>query len=135
MEQNVEIKAGGLKCDNPKCDWRDDTIAVDTYAQWVNKPCPKCGENLLTEEDYRNAETLLAVAHIMNSMTKEQLENISTATDAERIADLKQSPIFKDAKGLDALDGEGKVVVRFDTHKEIKASEIIKSSAGGQEKI
>ncbi len=124
MTENVEIISGGLKCDNPKCDWRDDTIAVDTYAQWVDKPCPKCGENLLTEEDYRNAQTLLSVAHLMNSMTKEEIELLSTGYDEK----IEESPMFKDAKGLDNLKGDGGIIVKWETHKEIKVSEIKKAN-------
>lgn len=127
MEQNVEIKAGGLKCDNPKCDWWDDTISTETYSQWINKPCPKCGDNLLTLEDFQRAEQLLAVAHLMNSMPKELLESLSNLTPEETIEALKDSPMFKDAKGLDELSGNEKVRISFETHKEIKASEIKKS--------
>lgn len=127
MEQNVEVKAWGLKCDNPKCDWIDNTVTVEAYPQWINKPCPKCGENVLTEEDYRNSEMLLAVAHIMNSMTKEQLKALGSGIDKEKIEEMKKTPFFKDAKGLDSLnDEEGKCLMTFDTHKEIKVTEITK---------
>lgn len=127
MEQNVQIKSSGLKCDNSKCDWRDDTISTETYSQWINKPCPKCGDNLLTLEDFQRSETLLAAAHLMNSLPKELLEQMSSKTPEEAIEALKNSPMFKDSKGLDELTGDGKVSIRFETHKEIKASEIKKS--------
>jgi hypothetical protein len=48
------IRVGGIKCDNINCDYRNDTIPFSDYAKWVNKPCPKCGENLLTERDYKD---------------------------------------------------------------------------------
>ena len=49
----VEIVGGGLKCDNPNCEWHDDSIKVEDYKDWVNVPCPSsCGSNLLTEDDY-----------------------------------------------------------------------------------
>lgn len=57
--KNIEIiKENGLKCDNPKCDWEDDSIKFDTYKEWINKLCPKCGENVLTEEDFKNSELI-----------------------------------------------------------------------------
>lgn len=128
MEQNVEIEAGGLKCDNPKCDWKDYTISTETYSQWINKPCPKCGENLLTQEDFRNSELLLAIAHLLNSLPKELLAELGSKTPEEVIEVLKNNPMFKDAKGLDELTGKDeKVVLKFETHKEIKVSEIKKS--------
>lgn len=44
-----------LECDNPNCDFVLPVTAenelMDTY-QWINTPCPKCGDNLLTMEDY-----------------------------------------------------------------------------------
>ena len=42
----------GIKCDNPECDFRDDSVKCENYQQWLNKPCPKCGQNLLTQKDY-----------------------------------------------------------------------------------
>lgn len=40
----------GMKCDNPSCDWMDMSIDFKDYAEYVNKPCPVCGENLFTEK-------------------------------------------------------------------------------------
>lgn len=49
MKNNIiRLTCGGLKCDNPKCDFVDMSIAMENYEAWVNKPCPKCGESLLT---------------------------------------------------------------------------------------
>jgi hypothetical protein len=50
MEQIVKIE--GIKCDNPNCDYRNDDVAFEDYSKWINASCPKCGENLLTEQDY-----------------------------------------------------------------------------------
>lgn len=54
MEDSVEIKGGGLICDNPKCDFEDATIKIDDYAKAINKFCPRCGENLLTQQDFED---------------------------------------------------------------------------------
>lgn len=40
----------GIKCDN--CDWQDLSVNVRNYDRYLNRPCPKCGCNLLTQEDY-----------------------------------------------------------------------------------
>jgi hypothetical protein len=48
-----KISVRGLECDNPKCDWKDDTddtISTDNCAQWMDKTCPKCGQNLFTDD-------------------------------------------------------------------------------------
>jgi predicted RNA-binding Zn-ribbon protein involved in translation (DUF1610 family) len=45
-----------VKCDNQKCNYKipnpTKDIGVD-LTPYVNMPCPKCGENLLTEKDYK----------------------------------------------------------------------------------
>ncbi len=126
MEKNVILNSGGLKCDNPKCDWRDDSISTETYVEWINKACPKCGENVLTEEDYRNSELLLSVAHFMNSLSKEDIELLNSKTPENYLDHLKNNPLFKDAEGLDQIIGEGRVVISFETHKKIKVAKITK---------
>lgn len=42
----------GIKCDNPNCSWRDENVPFEEYRDWLNRPCPVCGSNLLTQEDY-----------------------------------------------------------------------------------
>lgn len=42
----------GLKCDNPNCDYKDDSISFSEYEKHVNSKCPKCGMVLLTEKEY-----------------------------------------------------------------------------------
>lgn len=46
------IRVSGIKCDNPKCDYKDESVTYEQYPEYINKPCPTCGENLLTQEDY-----------------------------------------------------------------------------------
>lgn len=58
----------GIKCDGVFCDYSDMTVNVEDYPNWLNKPCPKCGENLLTEEDYNNVQKILDVADMVNSL-------------------------------------------------------------------
>lgn len=120
-EQNIEVITGGLKCDNPSCDWVDATVKDESLSDWINKPCPKCGENVLTERDYMNAKLLLAAAEIANSIPPDKMKQIDNLEDM--ISALKENALFKDAKGLDDLK-DGGVIVTIDTHKEIKVTEI-----------
>lgn len=42
-------------CDNPVCDYTVENPTKDPnidVAEYINAPCPICGENLLTGEDY-----------------------------------------------------------------------------------
>lgn len=68
MKNALEMNIGGIKCDNPKCDFTDMSVQVEDYKQWLNKPCPECGENLLTEEDYRNTQFLVGLVELVNSI-------------------------------------------------------------------
>lgn len=122
-EQNITVTESGLKCDNPSCDWTGPDIRFPEYREWVNKPCPKCGENVLTMDDYERAEVLRMSIDIANSMTDEDMEAISALFSCE---DAKKSDMFKDAKGLEHLDCEGdkKVHITMTTHNEIKVTEI-----------
>lgn len=67
MEKPIEVKQGGLMCDNPKCDYVNNIPSTE-YPQWVNRPCPKCGENLLTESDYRFWKILMFFVRILNKI-------------------------------------------------------------------
>lgn len=61
MNNKVQVCGGGLKCDNPKCDYVDIGISMEDYKNWVNKPCPKCGEVLLTKQDYDAVQQILHI--------------------------------------------------------------------------
>lgn len=52
----------GIKCDKPGCNYADAEVKFEDYPNWINKPCPECGENLLTQQDYdfcNNMENLV----------------------------------------------------------------------------
>jgi len=62
----IDYKINGIKCDNPNCDFRDDTVKFEDYPLWLNKPCPKCGCNLLTKKDLETTKTLIKLVNIIN---------------------------------------------------------------------
>ncbi|MGE7650499.1 hypothetical protein ACQKM1_22390 [Peribacillus frigoritolerans] len=64
MTNPVELNIYGIKCDS--CDFNDMAVQVNDYPEWVNKPCPKCNANLLTEADYKNVKLLIKLAEITN---------------------------------------------------------------------
>ena len=71
MNEIVKIKQiGGIKCDNPSCDFRDESVPVEDYKNWLNKPCPICGSNLLTKKDYKSVKRLLSTIKIINKIGK-----------------------------------------------------------------
>ncbi|EHN17090.1 hypothetical protein [Clostridium sporogenes] len=72
MKQAVELNIRGIKCDNPNCDYRNDKVEFKDYEKWLNKPCPKCGANLLTKEDLEMTKALINVANIANKVLPKQ---------------------------------------------------------------
>lgn len=87
--ENIEIKGGGLKCDNPSCDWKDMTIPIEDLDKYLNKECPKCGENVLTQVDLDNAKRLHAMVDFINSLSPEQLDKFNSARGATPLDDLE----------------------------------------------
>lgn len=66
MKKALELNIGGIKCDNAACDFRNDNVENKDYKKWLNKPCPKCGENLLTKADYRSTKFLIILVNAIN---------------------------------------------------------------------
>jgi hypothetical protein len=58
-----------IECDNPMCDYSVDNPSGDPnvdISEHLNQECPKCGENLLTEEDLLDYKKMLRMINIMN---------------------------------------------------------------------
>ena len=60
----IEIK--GIKCDNPKCDYTNPDVEREDYKEFLNAPCPKCGDNLLTQADMDAITEMEEMAVVMN---------------------------------------------------------------------
>lgn len=59
-----------IVCDNPDCNFKILNVNKDVNADlssYLNVACPKCGENLLTERDYK---TYLALIKCINFINK-----------------------------------------------------------------
>lgn len=91
MPNNMDIQVSGIKCDNPTCDFTDDDARYEDYEQWLNKPCPNCGANLLTEADLETVQLMMELQEIVNSLDLPQ--------DEERF----NVPMY--------MDGSGKVTM------------------------
>lgn len=70
MEKLIEIKQENLIiCDNPECDFVVPNETQDPFAdtsEYINVACPKCGRNLLTEEDQKSHDAMLRIVRWMN---------------------------------------------------------------------
>ena len=122
MEKYIEVIGNaGLVCDNPSCDWDDKSITLDQSKTWINAPCPKCGENVLTEEDYNNAEMLYNMIDMLNSLPDDVVESMAANLDVEA---LKNSDMFKNVPGIESIDKDGKFQLSINTHKGISVKDI-----------
>jgi hypothetical protein len=71
MKKLIEIKEQEylVMCDNPSCDYKVKNPTKDPYTnidEFLNKPCPECGENLLTQEDLTTYKQFLKTVDMIN---------------------------------------------------------------------
>jgi hypothetical protein len=70
MRKLIEINQEHvIECDNPDCDFNVANPSGDPntdLTEYLNKECPKCGDNLLTEEDLREYKKVLRLINRMN---------------------------------------------------------------------
>ena len=67
----------GIKCDAEGCDFRKDYPSFDYLHLWLGVPCPKCGANLLTEQDWFTTKLLNKImgnpiVKLLNKMGKKE---------------------------------------------------------------
>lgn len=55
-------------------------IQPQEYEFWVNKPCPKCGEIIFTNEEYNLYKLLMATTAIANNVTSDQSTSLPAKT-------------------------------------------------------
>jgi hypothetical protein len=60
----------GVKCDNPKCGWRDEQVEF-IPEKLLNTPCPDCGSNLFTQEAWDQMKLLQAFIDSLNNFVGE----------------------------------------------------------------
>jgi len=65
---NIDLNISGIKCDAPGCDFINESVKMEDYKNWVNRPCPKCGANLLTQADLDAVNDLVEKANYINSL-------------------------------------------------------------------
>lgn len=75
--KSIDLKILGIKCDNPKCDFKDMTVQYKDFKKWLNKPCPKCGANLLTTADYNTTRIMVWIVRLINKILPAEPANSS----------------------------------------------------------
>ena len=73
----MQLQELTIKCDNELCDYSHGGADYNTCETLIDTPCPKCGSNLLTLEDYRHLlESLMTFYLAKHMMSKEELLSI-----------------------------------------------------------
>lgn len=106
--KNASVDIYGLKCDNPSCDYEDMTVPLSDYSKSIGKACPKCGENLLTQQDYDETMNLVQAVEIINLYSPEDLDKIAQNLSSEEIDNaldfMNKLKITKDVDFRDSQD-------------------------------
>lgn len=76
----LEMNVKGIKCDNKDCNYNNMEVEFKEYKEWLNKPCPICGCNLLTEKDYKTTVTMMNMVNILNKILPKRHENEEIVT-------------------------------------------------------
>jgi ssDNA-binding Zn-finger/Zn-ribbon topoisomerase 1 len=109
MSDLIKFIDGGLKCDNPTCDWTDTSLKFADYEKHINMSCPKCGENVLTEEDNNNMKEFMQYVALINKYPELRKE-YKAGIQAQLISA--------------GIDPDEKVRAVFNTHKTITLDRI-----------
>ena len=62
----MELVISGIKCDTPHCNYREDDVTFEQYPNYINKPCPICSGNLLTQKDYDSCVKTYKIVKVLN---------------------------------------------------------------------
>ncbi len=79
-EANITYEIVGIKCDTTGCSYEDMSVTVSQYPEWVNRPCPKCGGNLLTEADFNTVQIMIGLTDTINRVDFGETEGEITET-------------------------------------------------------
>ena len=109
MKNAIKMTVHGLRCDAAGCDYRDDTVAFANYKAYVNKPCPKCGANLLTEADAEAAAKIVKRVKVLNVLWK-IFHPFKTLTEPHYKFIMKMNG--KGFSGISLYDEEGREIRR-----------------------
>ncbi len=67
----------GIKCDREGCGYADMTVEFADYPKWFDKPCPSCGDPLLTKEHLQEVEAMIMTTELLNNIDDEALKEIA----------------------------------------------------------
>ena len=119
QEERIQLTCSGLKCDNETCDYEDPTAKVEEYKDYIDKPCPKCGENLLTQEDYDNTMAVIELTKMFNNMSEDFFKDLTDLPEEKKADANKQ---FCEENDLPI--GTERVTMKLKIHKGVHIDSI-----------
>lgn len=96
------IDVEGLMCDNKNCDYKDEAIPYEEYENHVNKGCPKCGENLLTQFDYDFVENAVEEAKLIAHITNMEAMTVGNPVEKEPV-ETECGKVYIELRGDDSV--------------------------------
>ena len=87
----INIKTSKIYCDAEGCDYVSEPVDSLTAMQYVDKPCPKCGNNLLTMADYGIMKRFLDLVETLNEM-------LTIAAEDRQVPKIKIDATAKDGR-------------------------------------
>lgn len=97
MKNAMELEIKGIKCDY--CDYKNEDVRFENYHEWLNKPCPKCGNNLLTQEDLDSVTKFKKIVDTFNNILPKSSEG-----EKKAVFDLKMNGTGDIAFKLDRVE-------------------------------
>ena len=97
----------GIKCDAENCDYAEEfgdwgltseeiLATADTF---INKPCPLCGANLLTQADYDAISNVLMLSNELNDIFGEMpddTEQVKVSLNLNGSGDIEMDELSKE---------------------------------------
>jgi hypothetical protein len=107
MNEYVGVNVKYIQCDASGCDYiTHDGVSNDTLVNWLNRPCPDCGENLLTDADYKEFDNHLKLAKFFNAV----VDKVAPMSEEELTG--QEKVVFAELE----TDGAGNTVARKSTN-------------------
>ena len=104
---NIDMNISGLKCDN--CDYSDPSVKLEDYEKSIGKPCPNCGESLLTQEDYDGVMQIVQAVEMLNGFSEADIDAITGNLSEDEIdGALDMMNLLKMTKTGETEDGREK---------------------------
>jgi predicted RNA-binding Zn-ribbon protein involved in translation (DUF1610 family) len=76
MTRKVVVEESTIHCDNSACGF-EQAIPFEDREKWIDRPCPECGENLLTREDFEKSRAV-SVAILDPRQSEKEKEVVKT---------------------------------------------------------